>query len=122
MGRFHTVFEGPLEEKLDGINTASAFKVFFKLPKLLTWTEFRQLNQVALAAELHIDDASVSRALRDLLNRGIIERQGRGPASTWKLSIDWGWRGNVETFHHYKAHGVLPGRAKNANAAEDILC
>jgi hypothetical protein len=68
-------------------------------PDDLTRTEFRPLTQSELASEFEIDNASVSRATKDLLNRGIVERTGKGPVMKWRLSLKWGWRGNAAAFH-----------------------
>jgi hypothetical protein len=92
------VFDEARQQIVRELKTAAALRVFLSLPDHLSWTEFRPLRQEALAAELGIDGSAVSRALADLHARGVVEREGKGPVTTWKLSLKWGWRGSAAAY------------------------
>lgn len=97
--RWCIVFDDARQQVIADLNSAAAFKVFLALPDYLSWTEFRPLNQAAVAKRLKITQGSVSRVMKDLLNRSIVEREGSGPVTRWKLSLNWGWRGNAAAYH-----------------------
>ena len=125
--RFHIVFDEAWRD-LVSIRNASTLRVFMALPDHLSWTEFRPLPREQLAKLLEIDGASVSRALTDLHNRGMIERRGKGPVTQWKLSLNWGWKGNAAAYHaamrDNDAHRIAAGKSPRPGhliAAEDIL-
>jgi hypothetical protein len=127
MGAFHVTFQAQLKQMMKGVSSAATWAVFMELPERLTWTEWRPLNQTELAAHLDVDQGSVSRALKDLLAREIIERSGpAGAFSVWRLSIKWGWNAGVDAFDaELKTRGLTrgPGPAPNLiSAAEGILC
>jgi hypothetical protein len=44
-----------------------------------------------------------------LLELGIVEREGRGPVTRWRLSSDWGWNGSADQWHALRA-GRLRGK------------
>jgi DNA-binding IclR family transcriptional regulator len=122
------MFDEARQEIIDQLRNGATLRVFLALPDHLSWTEFRPLNQSQLATRLKITGASVSRAMKDLLNRGIVERIGAGPVMQWKLSLKWGWRGNAAAYHAAmretgEQHRTLKKPERPAlNAAEDILC
>jgi DNA-binding Lrp family transcriptional regulator len=127
--RFLIMFDEARHQIIKELRNAATLRVFLALPDHLSWTEFRPLNQGQLASELEIDQASVSRAMKDLLNRGIVEREGKGPASHWRLSLKWGWRGNAAAYHaavreteaaRQRMLAGQPAHSRAANAAEDI--
>lgn len=111
-GRFHVVFDEPLEELVQRIKTFPGMKVFYRLPRYLTWTEFRPLKQDDLAREVGIARSSASRALVELEALGIIERKGTGPVTQWRLSMVWGWRGNPASYHKAKRERADKQRPK----------
>ena len=126
---FTILFDDARREVLQQLNTVSAFKVFLALPDHLSFTEFRPLNRNRSSRhQLGIDGASVSRAMKDLLNRKIVERKGRGPVTQWKLSFEVLWRGNAAAYHAAAREHEARRKALNKperpalNAAEDILC
>lgn len=123
------MFDDARHQIIKELRSAATLRVFLALPDHLNWTEFRPLNQSDLATELEIDNASVSRAMRDLLSRGIVERTGKGPVMQWKLSLKWGWRGNAAAYHvamrdaeRTRLNGQPPAALRPLNAAEGILC
>jgi hypothetical protein len=68
-------------------------------PDVLSWTEFRPLDQKDLAMRLETTPRSVNRALSALLVVNAVEQKGSGSATTWRLSMTWGWRGNAASYH-----------------------
>ena len=123
------MFDEARHQIIRELRSAATLRVFLALPDHLSWTEFRSLNQSELATDLEIDNASVSRAMRDLLNRGIVERIGAGPVMKWRLSLKWGWRGNAAAYHaavreaeQARLEGTPPPPLPALNVAEDILC
>ncbi len=97
------MFYEELARMTAGVTSAPTLRVLLALPSLLDFESWRRLDQRKLAAELGIAQPSVSRALADLLARRIVEKQGGGPLTEWRLSLEWGWRGNVETWHAARA-------------------
>lgn len=123
---FHTSFDEPVAKIAREATTAAALKVFLILPQHLSYTQFRRLDQRKLGAEIGLDDSSISRALKQLHELGAVEKRGKGAHIEWKLSPDYGWRGDVESFHAEQrkrrartpAPFPLPAQTK---VAEDIL-
>jgi hypothetical protein len=97
--RWCIMFDDARQQIINQLNSLPTVRVFLALPDYLSWTEFRPLNQSKLAERLKVGAASVSRAMKDLHGRGIVERLGRGPVMQWKLSLNWGWRGNAAAYH-----------------------
>ena len=77
------------------LRNACVLRVFLALHDYLSWTAFRPLNQANLASRLKISNGSVSRSLKDMHTRGMIERAGKGPVTQWRFSLKWGWGGDV---------------------------
>jgi DNA-binding transcriptional ArsR family regulator len=73
-------------------------RLLFLAPSRLDWREWRQLNQYEIASLLGTKQPSISRALKELLAAGLIERRGSGPRQEWRLMPELGWRGNVASF------------------------
>jgi hypothetical protein len=96
---FHTTFDDAAEALAGRITSGTTWRVWAILPKHLSYTVFRRLDQVTIAAHLKVDQTSISRALRELHQLGAIERKGKGPVTEWKLSPDFGWRGDVDSYH-----------------------
>lgn len=81
------------------VSNGATFKVLLILPKHLSYTVFKRLDQRKLGVEIDLTDSAVSRALSHLHELGVVERRGRGPVTEWKLSPDFGWRGDVDSYH-----------------------
>ena len=123
--RWCIMFDDTREQLALEMDSLPTVRVFLILPSYLSWTEFRSLSQAELAARLKIDQASVSRALKDLLNRDIVERTGKGPAVKWKLSLKVGWNGNAAAYHAAARNAEKarpPADLAPLNAAEGIDC
>ena len=95
---FDVHFHDALKHLAKEIKTASAWKLFAILPVHLDYHEFRRLDQTKIASELGTTGASVSRGMAELLKLGVVEKQGKGPVIAWKLTPDYGWRGDVESY------------------------
>lgn len=96
---FHTVFDDALEAIAARVRNGSTLRLFLLLPRLLSFTDWRRLNQVAVAEKLGCNDSSISRAMAELLALGAVEKRGTGAHIEWRLSPDWGWRGDVDSYH-----------------------
>jgi DNA-binding MarR family transcriptional regulator len=96
---FNVVFSEELARISAQLRQGASVRVLITLPSRLNWTDYRPLPQDELAKHLDLNPASVSRALADLHRNKLIERKGRGPLTTWKLSPSWGWRGNPASYH-----------------------
>ncbi len=81
------------------IRSVATLHVLDALPDYLSWTEWRRLPQQQLAASLDLGQASISRALTELLGLQLIERRGNGPVTEWRLSLSAGWRGGAPAYH-----------------------
>lgn len=92
---FMTIFSEEMAHIALNLRHGSTLRVLLTLPMHLSWTDFRRLNQIALAKELSMAQATISGALKQLLDVGAIERRGKGPVTEWKLSPDWGWNGRA---------------------------
>lgn len=123
---FHTCFDEPVAKIAREATTAGALKVFLILPRHLSYTTYRRLDQRKLGAEIGLDDSTVSRSLKQLHQLGAVERRGAGPSIEWKLSPDYGWRGDVDSYHAErrqrgsKAPGAKPA-ASALKVAEGIF-
>ena len=122
---FHTAFDEPVARIAETITTAAALRVFLILPQFLSYTVFRHVNRETIAKRLSLDGSAVSRALIQLHKLGAIERRGKGPVTEWKLSPDFGWRGDVDSFHaeQRKRGSRAPGKPAGGPTvvAEGIL-
>jgi hypothetical protein len=96
---FHTQFDDAAKELAQKLTSAVALRLWLILPGHLSFTVFRRLDQRQIGQEIGANDSSVSRALKQLHELGAIERKGRGPVTEWKLSPDFGWRGDVASYH-----------------------
>ena len=123
--QFHTVFTEATAQLARHIKHGSTLRLLLILPEHLTYSEFRRLNQEAVAQELAMDNSTISRAMAELHSLGVVERKGKGPVTEWMLSSDYGWRGNVDQFHEHrrKTKRAPPKGAARPRliAAEDIL-
>ena len=122
--QFVIVFTDQLDELATKIGQGLTLKVMLKLPKRLSFTEFRFLNQAELAAELGTGQGAISRCLSQLLDLGVIEREGKGPRTKWRLSNDWGWQGTADQWHAMRAgrlKGKKPPIPEPANAQSCIM-
>lgn len=108
------------------VRSAATFKVLLILPRHLSYMQYRRLDQRKLGAELGLDAASVSRAMKELHSFGVVDRRGTGPVTEWKLTPEFGWYGDVASYHATRRARALLGTPANSEAtpavvAEDIF-
>jgi DNA-binding transcriptional ArsR family regulator len=97
--QFHTTFTQEATKIAKLATGAATLRLFIVLPDHLSYTAYRRLDQTKIGAELDMNHSTVSRALKELTELGVVERRGSGPVVEWKLSPDYGWRGHVDAFH-----------------------
>ncbi len=112
--QFHTTFTHEAAKIARTITSGATLRLFIVLPEHLDYVTFRRLDQVKIGAELGMGQSSISRSLKELVEAGVVERRGKGPLVEWRLSPDYGWRGDVESFHaeqgkRRKKPGALTG-------------
>jgi len=109
---FHTTFDEPVARIAQQVTNGAALRVFLILPQHLSYTTFKRLDQRQVGSEIGLDDSAVSRALATLHKLEVIERKGKGPVTEWKLSPDFGWRGDVSAYHaeQRKRGAKAPGK------------
>ncbi len=121
----HTVFDDAVAKIAETVTNGAALRLFLILPQHLSYTVFRRLDQRQIGQRLGMDDSTVSRAMGQLLEIGAVERKGRGPVTEWKLSPDFGWRGDVNSYHKEQRKRGKPAPRSHIgpspNVAEDIL-
>lgn len=91
--------------------TGTQLRVLVRLPKHLDFKTFKALPREKLAKEMNLGGPAVSAALIALQQAGLIERQGRGPVTQWRLALKLGWKGSAPAYHKAKrerAEGKKP--------------
>jgi hypothetical protein len=78
------------------------------------WT---MLAQERVGDELGFGQATVGKALRDLLERGFLERRGSGPRQEWRLTPKAAWMGTASSYQKARRTrlAVVPAVAGPAN-------
>lgn len=105
--------------------TPHAFPVLFELCEQLNAETWRYIRQDDVADNLSISTGTVSRAMKDLVRHGLLERQGGGARVCWRLVPESGWRGSAAAFHGVKARRAdnkvvrLPRRPEVVDAASE---
>jgi hypothetical protein len=84
----------------------------------LTWRGWKQIRQVDLAEKLSLSLSTTSTALRWLLKRGLLMRQGAGPRQEWRLPTNAGWRGSVPAYQARRKEELEGARAMLARAEQ----
>ena len=112
------VFTEAIARAAKEIKQGLTLRVLLKLPEHLNFTDFVHLNTAAVASELETNTGNISRAMAQLLALGVVEREGKGPRTAWRLSSDWGWNGSVDQWHALRA-GRLGKKKAPATRASD---
>lgn len=102
------LFTDAMERAAEQIRSGVTLRVLLLLPRHLSFTDFRRLP-VSVAEQADTNSSGISRAMATLLELGIVEREGKGPYTTWRLSSDWGWNGTANQWHAFRA-GRLEGK------------
>lgn len=114
--QFVIFFTAALKRAALALNGGITFRVLLLLPDYLNFTDFQRIRTAELAEEARTHPGNVSRALAALLKQGIVEREGRGTATAWRLSAHFGWQGNADQWHAHHA-GRLKGKKPPAPRA-----
>ena len=112
------VFTEAMARAAKQIRQGLTLRVLLKLPEHLNFTDFVHIRTADLAAELETSTGAISRALAQLLEIGVVEKEGKGPRTAWRLSSDWGWNGSVDQWHALRA-GRLGKKKAPATRASD---
>lgn len=106
---FVILFTDAMAAAAKNIKRGVTLRLLIVLPEHLNFTDFRQLRTVDVAATLETDSGTISRSLAELLNLGIVEREGKGPRTAWRLTSDWGWNGTADQYHAFRG-GRMKGK------------
>lgn len=74
----------------------------------LSHENFQQFSQVEVAAYLKTSQPSISAALAELLNMGMVERQGKGVRQAWRLTPKTCWRGYAGQYRQRLREDAAP--------------
>ena len=105
------LFTDAMEEASTRVRSLITVKLLLLLPRHLEFVHFKQLRTVEIADKLSTHQGNVSRGMAELLELGIVEKEGRGPRTAWRLSSDWGWQGTADQYHAFRGgrrKGVKP--------------
>ena len=124
--QFHTTFTEATADLALRITNGATLRLLLILPHHLSYEAFKRLNQTAVGSQLGIDNSTVSRGMNELHSLGVVERKGKGPVTEWRLSSDYGWCGNVDSFHQHRRQNRrgtpgTPPLGQPSIAAEGIL-
>lgn len=100
--QFSTTFIAEQAKLAQGISSGPTLRVMLLLPTLLDYVQWRRLDQVKLGTTLGINQGTVSKALKELLRIGYVEKNGTGPTTEWRLSSNYGWKGSVDSYHQFQ--------------------
>ena len=75
--------------------TGQTLKVMLLLMCSLEFENYITIKQVAIAKKLEMDKSVVSKAMRLLVDKGIILKIKDGTATGYKLNPHYGWKGKV---------------------------
>lgn len=106
--RFVILFTAAMAHAARNIRSLVTLRLLMDLPEHLNFTDFRQIRTVEIAEKLGTHAGNISRSMNELLALGIVEREGRGPRTAWRMSSDWGWNGTADQWHAFRA-----GRLRN---------
>jgi|GEM_PF-1004351 len=75
--------------------TGQTLRVLMFLMSTLEFENYITIKQVAIADRLKIYKPDVSKAMRLLVDKGIILKVKEGTATAYKLNPEYGWKGKV---------------------------
>lgn len=106
--KFVIVFTAAMAEASDRIRNPTTLRLLLRLPRHLGFADFKPLRAADVAMQMDVDRSAVTRALRELHQLGIIERDGRGPYTTWRISSSYGWLGTADQWHAHRSGRLRP--------------
>lgn len=79
------------------IDRLEDMKVLMKLLAKLDFDNYIQISQIDIATALSMDKSQVSRAVKRLIDRGIILKGPKiGRSNTYRLNPHYGWKGSAK--------------------------
>ena len=75
--------------------TKEALRVFMKILSELEFENYITIKQVAIAEKLGMQKTNVSKAMKQLVDKGIIFKVKEGATTGYKLNPTYGWKGKV---------------------------
>jgi hypothetical protein len=86
------------------------------LMSMMDFENFIGVDQTRIANELAMEKASVSKAIKLLLEKKILEKGPKfGRMNSYKLNDFYAWRGTVESKHQSKILSMADARKKKAD-------
>jgi hypothetical protein len=113
--KFHIMFDTQTRQIAGGLRDATQLRLFLLLPSFFRWDAWHQIDEARLAAELEITPEELSKALAELVLRGLVLRNDtRYRVTAWRLSSVWGRKGS---FREVQADIAQTDKAPDAEAA-----
>ena len=76
--------------------TGEAYRVFLKMVSNLDWENYIKITQKEISEDLGIRKQNVSRAVKLLVEKGIIIKGPKsGLSNTYRLNEFYGWKGKI---------------------------
>ena len=97
--RFLIVFDDDWGKVLAGVKNPTALHLANTLPKLLSPSSYSRVDQAVLAEQQRVSQSAISRAMTILVQRGFLEKTGKGPGVRYRLSPLVAWRGTTAAYH-----------------------
>ena len=104
--------------------SAETMRVFLYLVGRIDFENYLQIPQVEIADELDMHKQAVGRAIKILLERGVLIRGPKvGRSSSWRLNPHYGWKGKVKNLNEErrKRLSVVPKDTERSDNTEDIF-
>lgn len=119
---FHMSFEKGNDQLADlETLTATDYRVLHHLLARLDYENFINVTHAAIAQRLRLQRPNVSRAIKHLVEHGIIIKGPQvGRTTTYRLSTTIGWKGRVKNLNEYRNNQlrtVIDNTKKNDNGA-----
>jgi predicted DNA-binding transcriptional regulator len=87
--------------------SGTAINIFLYVVGSLAFENYISINQAKIAKELQIHPTNVSKGIKILIERGIIERMTYSNGTKgYRLSPTIGWRGHVDKIKRIKQNGT----------------
>ena len=82
--------------------TGQVMRVYMFAISELEFENYLTIKQTVIAQELAMDKSVVSRAIKLLVDKGIILKVKEGRVTAYKLNPEYGWKGKVSTMETEK--------------------
>ena len=73
-----------------------SLRVFFFLVSQMEYENKLRMAQIEMAEKLNMSQSQVTRAIKKLREYGLVEKEGKGPLSPWKINSKYFWKGTHE--------------------------